>query len=93
MRKTIVLLFLLNVLFFVFNNVTFADVVNLGKLPACGYVDGTTNCKHGSYYYINSVPSSGTKIMSSGRVVRIIYFQGSGYFELYNKSGSLIERL
>ena len=93
MRKTIVLLFLLNVLFFVFNNVTFADVVNLGKLPSCGFVDGTTNCKNGSYYYVNNVPASGTKIMSSGRVVRVIRFQGSGYFELFDKSGNIIERL
>ena len=93
MRKIIFCLLLFNVLFFISIKFTFADVVNLGKLPPCGFVDGTTNCKHGSYYYINRVPSSGIKIMSSGRVVRIIYFQGSGYFELFDKSGNLIERL
>ena len=93
MKKIIVCLLLFNVLFFTFIKFTFADVVDLGKLPACGFVDGTTNCKHGSYYYINSVPVPGTKIMSSGRVVRIIYFQGSGYFDLYDKSGNVIDRL
>lgn len=93
MRKIIFCLLLFNVLFFTFIKFTFADVINLGKLPACGYVDGTTNCKHGSYYYVNSVPSPGTKIMSTSRVVRIIYFQGSGYFDLFDKSGNLIERL
>lgn len=93
MRKIIFCLLLFNVLFFTFIKFTFADVVNLGKLPSCGFVDGTTNCKRGSYYYIDSVPASGTKIMSTRRVVRVIHFQGSGYFELFDKSGNLIERL
>lgn len=93
MRKIIFCLLLFNVLFFISIKFTFADVVNLGKLPDCGFVDGTTNCRNGSYYYVNSVPASGTKIMSSGRVVRVIRFQGSGYFELFDKSGNLIERL
>lgn len=93
MRKIIFCLLLFNVLFFISIKFTFADVINLGKLPDCGFVDGTTNCRNGSYYYVNSVPASGTKIMSSGRVVRVIRFQGSGYFELFDKSGNLIERL
>ena len=93
MRKIIFCLLLFNVLFFTFIKFTSADVINLGKLPSCGFVDGTTNCKNGSYYYVNNVPSSGTKIMSSGRVVDIISFQGSGYFDLFDKSGNLIERL
>ena len=48
MRKIIFCLLLFNVLFFISIKFTFADVVNLGKLPPCGVVEVTTNCNNGS---------------------------------------------